>query len=496
MAAHASAKRLVWQRSRGWAPLVLGISGLVLAGLVAVLSQRTVTPRFTLSAGAAGTTRAHLAAELVRAARAHGAAGELVLVPDVADELAEVNAGRIDFALITGVYHLGPHEHVREVGALYLEALHLLVKEELAAAVADDLGALGRRTVDLGPRGSETEALARMVLSFAQLTGPSEHPPLVLRNLSYDELRSLTDAPESELPDAIFHLAVVPSQLALRAIRERGYRLVPLPFADAMRLSALTNDGTAGDHGIDWQYVTDAAIPPFTYSMRPAVPATRLHTVGSRLLLVANEQVPEDTVALVLEAAFHSRFARIADPPLTPSVLTIPPRIRLHPGTVAYTRRNDPILTADSVDTMNNMLSIVGALVGGGLFLYQWRRQRIAARRDEVFGSYLQRAADIERRLAALELSATLDLPKLIALQRDVLQLKAEALERFAAGDVGSQSALSQLLAPLNTTRDQIATLLLHVRGTLEDRAAEQGRSEQAVWHNAAKGSHEPGEDG
>jgi len=89
------------------------------------------------------------------------------------------------------------------------------------------------------------------------------------------------------------------------------------------------------------------------------------------------------------------------------------------------------------------------------------------------------------------ELSATLDLPKLIALQREVLQLKTEALERFAAGDLGSQTALSQLLEPLNSTRDQIGDLLLHVRETLEDRAAEQGRSEQAVWQDAAKGAPE-----
>ena len=91
--------------------------------------------------------------------------------------------------------------------------------------------------------------------------------------------------------------------------------------------------------------------------------------------------------------------------------------------------------------------------------------------------------------MAALELSATLDLPTLIGLQREVLELKTEALERFAAGDLGSQTALSQLLEPLNMTRDQIGDLLLHVRETLEDRAAEQGRSEQALWRDAAAGA-------
>jgi hypothetical protein len=164
-----------------------------------------------------------------------------------------------------------------------------------------------------------------------------------------------------------------------------------------------------------------------------------------------------------------------------------PPRIRRHDGTHAYTRRNDPLITADSVGTMNNVLGILGALLGASLFLYQWRRQRVASLRDEVFGAYVARAADIERHLAALELRATLDLPQLIALQRQVLELKTEALERFAAGDLGSQASLSQLLAPLNATREHIGDLLLHVREDITGRAAAEGRSEQAAWQEAAK---------
>jgi TRAP-type uncharacterized transport system substrate-binding protein len=492
--ASASRTRLTSHRPRGWAALVLGVGALAVAAVVALMSQRTTVVRFTLSAGAAGTTRARVAEALVDAARFHGAEARLVAIPEASDELAEVNEGRVDLALLSGVYHLGPHDHVREVGPLYVEALHLLVKSELADDVTRDLGALRGHGVDLGPHASETEDLARMALVFAQLAAPGAgSPPLETTNLEYDELQKRFEAGDhSALPDAIFQLAIVPSQLALPLLRTGGYRLVPLPFADAMRLNALASHIVGAEHEVDWQYVTDATIPPFTYSMRPPIPAAPLQTVGSRLLLVANERVPSETVELILEAAFRSRFARIADPPLDPSVLKLPPRLHLHPGTIAYMRRDDPLLTADSVDTMSNMLSIIGAVVGGSLFLFQWRRQRETGRRDDLFGSYVQRAADIERRLAALELSATLDLPRLIELQREVLQVKTEALERFASGELGSQTALFQLLEPLNTTRDQIGDLLLHVRQTLEDRAAEEGRSEQAVWRDAAKGTREP----
>lgn len=482
MAQPAPTRDLAWHRPKGWAALAVGLAALGLAGGVALWSQRTLAVRFTLSAGAADTTRNRVAAALVAATRHAGADARLAPITEAADELAEVNAGRIDFALLSGTYHLGAHEHVREVAPLYLEALHLLVKAEFADAVSRDLGALRDRSVDLGPAASETEGLARMVLAFAELGD------LPTTNLPYDELRARAAAGgPAALPDAIFQLAIVPSRVALPLVRRDGYRLVPLPFADAMRLNALTSRIQGAGHEVDWQYVTDAAIPAFTYSTRPPVPAAPLLTVGSRLLLVAHRDVPEDTVELVLESAFHSRFARIADPPLDPSVLRQPPRLRLHEGTRAYTKRNDPLITADSVDTMNNLLGIVGALLGGSLFLYQWRRQQMAARRDELFGSYVARAADIERHLAALELRASLDLPQLIALQRQVLELKTEALERFAAGELGSQTSLSQLLAPLNATREHIGDLLLHVREDITGRAAAEGRSEQAAWHEATK---------
>lgn len=478
-----------WQRSRGWTALALGLAALAAAAAVALFSQRDAPVRFTLTAGVADTTRTHVAEALIEAAQSHGADARLVTVPGAGDEVAQVDDGAIDFALISGAYHLGPHEHVREVGALYLEALHLVVKAEIADAVTANLGTLRGHSIDLGPRTSETEELARMVLAFTQLQD------LKTTNLEYDELRARLDAgDQSALPDAVFQLAIVPSRLVLPLVRRGAYRLVPLPFADAMRLSALAGDVITRGSELDWQYITEATVPAFTYATRPPVPPAPLLTVGSRLLLVANESVPDATVAMVLDAALRSRFARIADPPLDPSVLRLPPRIRHHPGTVAYLQRDQPLITADSVGTMSNFLSILGALVGGALFLFQWRRQRTAARREELFGSYVMRVAAIERRVAALELAATLDLQQLIALQHEVLQVKTEALERFADGDLGGQTMLSDLLAPIDGARDHIGELLLHVRENLETKAEAEGRSEQAVWREAAKTTGDPPE--
>jgi hypothetical protein len=325
-----------------------------------------------------------------------------------------------------------------------------------------------------------------MALAFAQLDVRTTH-------VEYDDLRARLDAGDPHaLPDAIFLLSVVPSQLVTQVVRRAGYRIVGLPFADAMRLNALIGDAPARTRDVDWQYVSRTTIPAFTYATRPPVPPMALPTVGSRLLLVANDHVRVEAVRLVLETVFRSRFARVAEPALDPSVLNLPPRLPLHPGTIAFRGRNQPFLTSDSVDEMNNLLGILGAVVGGALFLYQWRRQQTAARRDELFGSYIVRVAGIERRVASLELAATLDLNQLIALQREVLEVKTEALERFAAGDLGNQTTLADLLAPIDGARDHIGELLLHVRESLETKAEAEGRSEQVVWREAAQATGEP----
>ena len=226
-------------------------------------------------------------------------------------------------------------------------------------------------------------------------------------------------------------------------------------------------------------------IPAFTYQTEPPIPAEPLHTLGARLMLVASEHVPPETVELVLDVVFNSQLARMTHPPLDPTVLALPPRLNLHPGSVAYLRRGQPYITGETVDALSNSLSVVGALVGGGLFLWQWWRQRARARRDQTFGSYTLRVADIERQVTALELAATLELEPLAGLQAQVLGLKNEALERFAASELGDQTALSDLLTPLKAARDHIGDLILHVRENLEQEAETQGRTVKALWAEA-----------
>ena len=289
------------------------------------------------------------------------------------------------------------------------------------------------------------------------------------------------------MPDAIFLLATVPSKVALALIRDAHYRLVPLPFAEAFRLGTLLTNGGKDDETsmIDRRDVSETTIPAFTYEIDPPVPAEPLRTIGSRLVLVASEGVPAEAVERGLETVFSTPVAQVTSPALDRSLLELPSRIPLHDGTLSLLRRDKPFITNDVVDALSNSLSILGAFAGGGLFLWQWWRQRRRAQREDVFGSYMRRLADVERRMAAYELGATLELEPLAELQRELLELKSEALDRFTAGDLGDQATITDLLTPINAARDHLGGLLLHVRDNLEERANAQGTTATALWTEA-----------
>ncbi len=469
---------------------MMGLGGLAVALVLVTMAGKPENHRLSVAAGVSGTTRALIVDALVAAATERGAVVRLVEVPDAKTEVDLVNDRSVDFALLSGSYRIPRHANLREVAPLYVEALHLGVKEEIAQAVARDFEALRGRVIDLGPAGSETEGLAATVLQFVEPSGDegASSQPFVTRRFEPGQLQALVDAGDRRaLPDAVFHLSVVPSRKVLPLVRDAGYRLVALPFANALRLNTLVDEASVAKHDVDPQYIVEAVVPRFTYSRDPAVPPETLETVGTRLLLLAHDQVPSDTVGVMLDAVFKSRFARLADPPLDHSVFALPPRLPLHAGTIAYLRRSQPFVTSERVGGMSSALSVIGSLVGSGLFFRQWRRQRAAARRDEVFGSYIFRTAAVERRVTALELAATLDAASLIELQQELLRIKTEALDRFAAGELGDHTTLSNLLEPLDTARGHIGELLLHVRENIEERAEAEGRTEQALWTEATR---------
>ena len=224
-------------RRRAWLAGVLALGAFALALALLVGNRSPVAKQISLTAGYQMTTRVVVASALAFELQERGIHAEFVTTGSTADELARVNAGEIDFALVSGGFRHHGYPHVREVAPLFPEALHLLVKSELADGDVEGLGLLRGRSVDLGPTDSATASLASAVLEFAGVGCAPQPAPnaCTATNLELDELqRRIESGARADLPDAIFHLASVPSLVAMKLVRARDYTVVGLPFSRAV----------------------------------------------------------------------------------------------------------------------------------------------------------------------------------------------------------------------------------------------------------------------
>ncbi|MDX2037665.1 MAG: TAXI family TRAP transporter solute-binding subunit [Isosphaeraceae bacterium] len=439
---------------------VLGVLGLALAVHFAVREPTERLVRLSLSAGQAAGERRRIAEVLLREALARSIEIRLVETEGSAEALEAVDAGRLDAALAQGGLDLSSRRNLRQVATLHIEPLHLLVKEELHAEVAGRLSALKGKSIGIGEPGSGTARLSLEVLRFAGLDQGDFHPD----PSSYQDL--LTELDRSKLPDAVFMVSTLPSPVARRLVERHRYRLVELPFHEAFTLGP--SETKVGDPilelGIDRRNVVPATIPAFAYEIEPGVPPETIDTLGTRLILVANVNVPERTIQRLVEVVYTSPFGQVMRPALDARLLEMPPEAPWHRGTLSYLHRNAPLIAGDLLDLIEKELSIVGAMCGAGFFLWQWVRRRYRRVRDQGFESYILRVNRIERRAIVLEREPVLDLQALTRLQEELSDLKGDALDKFIAGELEGEELMSSFLTHVADTRDFLTNLIIAAR--------------------------------
>src|SRR5262249_23293675 len=143
----------------------------------------------------------------------------------------------------------------------------------------------------------------------------------------------------ARLPDAVMFLAPLPSPLARQLVTGFGYKLVPLPFAEAYGLDRLNPPSPEGVR-IDRSMVTPGVIPPNTYGSNPAEPVTQCPTICVPLILVAQDDADPGAVSFLLETIYDSPLASAIRAPALSEQVSAFPR---HPGTERYLHRKDPL---------------------------------------------------------------------------------------------------------------------------------------------------------
>jgi TRAP-type uncharacterized transport system substrate-binding protein len=465
-----------------WIAPIVGLSALAVALFFFFHTPGQRPHTLSITAGQNQTTRHQVALELRKAGTSFGIHMDIRETAGSEDALDRVNAGKLDLALVQGGLHVDDRPNVRQVATLSIEPLHLLVKKELLESTSKNLADLEGRTVNVGTVGSGTHSLATEALAFAGL-----HPKIpggkggyVATTLSNAEL--LAEKEPARLPDAVLLVACLPSEITKKLVSEREYRLVPIPFGEAFSLDGLRPDAgpalSASGGRVVRGRVQAVVIPAFTYHVEPAVPATGLSTLGTRLLLVAHKDVDVGAIQQLVDAVYATEFATISRPPLEAKLLEIPPEFPWHQGTRVYLQRNAPIVSGAVMDSAHKGFAIFAAAASGLFVLWQWLRQRSEFLRNRGFSKYINKITYIEETATRIEREQIGGLAHLQELRDELAAIKSEALARFTEGDLSGHELMQGFLVQANDVRDFVQGLIRRHEEAPAGARQDQARSE------------------
>jgi TRAP transporter TAXI family solute receptor len=428
-AALAHAKRF---RRNQW------LGAVTLVGVLALAAwwwwnQRPQSWTLRISAGARLSRRQDFAEGLVRETRRSRIRLLNEYTEGSVETLLAIEQRRLDLGFVQGGVDLPEDSTIRQVAVLESELLHLFVKPGTSEA---SFSGLKGRSINVGQPGSGTRLLADEVLAFLGWVPGEDFQPL---ELSYDELLAL---PAEQRPDAVFGVAAANWSVGKRIVREWKYELMPLPFGEAIAL---------GDSALD-----SGRIPIAAYQVEPPVPFRTLETIGTRLILVAREDVPAEPVAQLVEAIYEGDYARRVDlKQLDVSALTRFRQYPPHAGALQYLRRNDPVINSEWIESAENLRSFLVSLAIAGVLFWRWRQRR----RLIGFEVYLDRATEIEAAAIEWERSGSTELESLRILRRKLSELKSDALERHAEGTLSGEEHLLAFLAHVSDVRAYLESL-------------------------------------
>jgi hypothetical protein len=376
----------------------------------------------------------------------------------------------IDMALVPeGVGGPDRFPNVRQVAAIGIAPLHVMVRAELYESASRSLAALRGKRINCGESASVMRALAHDVLRFSGLRPPTEPDSGDYRDeaVPTQDLLARLDGigtlarPErtralATLPDAALFLSVPPSLLARRLVAVAGYRMVSLPFTEAYTLDRLNlhdPQGAAVGEVVDRSWIVATTVPPQLYGSDPPVPPEPCRTLGTWLLLVAQAPSDPEAVARLLEVIYESPLTGLIQPP---SLRDQVAQFELHRGTQLYLRRLQPVLTPELMSQLGRLLGGLGAFVSGILGLYGFLRI-LQLRRFESYYQEVRRIVQVARGLED-DPHAPPDFDARRAYLLDRLDdLKSEAIRDFADGGPKGEGLLAGVVALVNDTRSSLA---------------------------------------
>lgn len=378
-----------------------------------------------------------------------------------------LKAGQLDAAIVSCGVVVPDDDEIMVVGALQLEAVHLLVRQDMTQAGSLSEAIRGKR-VNLGEQGSTEWLLARDLLTFARLKLPTDTQAgdVVPTEYGKSELigkcQAILQANEKEkdkliaqLPDCLLVLGLIPSPVTQLLIETADYRIIPIPATRAFLLDNL-QDTNAKTTLLQREFLEPTVIPKSSYFATRAYPAEDCETVGARLLVVVHKRVAARAVQRLTKTLYEGQLAHRLETKFPREVAT---PYAIHPAALAYFDEDKPLLFINkAMEWLSKGLSIFGAFSAGALSLYSllWRKkvrtpaQYFAAIR-KLDSTAVNAHADSAVATQSEELVRDLDCR--------LLQLRQDLIEDICEGRIKGDQVIANILTLLKDARRNLPKL-------------------------------------
>lgn len=360
------------------------------------------------------------------------------------EALEAVESGALDLALIQGGLDANL-PHIRHVATLAPETLHFLVRPEIRG-----VGDLKGKSVNLGGKSGGTRIVAKQLLAFS---GLEEGVDYVETNFSVEDIAGMR---AERLPDAVVNLSFLPAYIADFLIKERGYRLLEIPFPASLALRA--------------GWVADGKILAYTYNISPPVPERDVKTVGVNLHLVANSKVDAKAVFKVLEALYGPKVESRLRMRFDERNITVPSGYPLSDGTVAFLDRGKPLFSAKMLDALKSIFGLVMTGLSGFIVMLRWFKGQQSTD-DRTFKGYVKLVGEVEREVRELDARPDATRADVQILEGKLSALKEKTLKDYPSGMFKDSSVVEKLMVGIADTR----SYLLVVAGRVDARRAAPG---------------------
>jgi uncharacterized protein len=349
-------------------PLLVYLSlGLFLALTVNAVLDLNRVNRLTIAAGLKDGESYQFAQALAKVVADHDPKIriEVLETPGTSDNLKRLQANEVQLAMAQADIQAPPAAQL--VSLLFPDMYQLVAKENSGIQSVPDLR--GKR-VALPPRNGGQYRSFRFL---------AEH-----YGINPDEPRFMTAPDDGKADqaflnnqvDAVFHVRPAGNQSILNLVQNSQGRIVPIDQAAAMKLKQPTLEATV--------------IPKGAYRGTPPIPDQDQPTVAVWRLLLAHQNVDENTIQQLTNVLYERRqelvsmmsIAANITPPTEMSGTGLP----IHPGAQAYYEREKPTFLEANAEVFNLLLSL-GVLAFTGF----WQlKLRIEQKQKDKADDYIQ----------------------------------------------------------------------------------------------------------